>query len=132
MGENQQQPKSHIATRLNILFFFVFIFFAAVILRLAYVQIVEGEQYQHDLEKYSIRQLPIPAPRGRILDVNHNVLVSNKPVFTVTYTSEQKREINEEAVAEKLTGLLQMDEKIGTDKELIKKQLNYRQHYQSL
>ncbi|PCN43217.1 penicillin-binding protein [Brevibacillus laterosporus] len=121
MGENQQPPKSHIATRLNVLFFFVFIFFAAVILRLAYVQIVEGEQYQHDLEKYSIRQLPIPAPRGRIIDVNHNVLVSNKPVFTVTYTSEQKKEINEEAVAEKLTSLLQMDEKIGTDKELIKK-----------
>ncbi|TPG76575.1 penicillin-binding protein [Brevibacillus laterosporus] len=126
MGENQEQPKSHIATRLNVLFFFVFLFFAAVILRLAYVQIVEGEQYQHDLEKYSIRQLPIPAPRGRILDVNHNVLVSNKPVFTVTYTSEQKRAVDEEAVAEKLTGLLQMDEKMGTDKELVKKATELR------
>ncbi|WP_232695605.1 penicillin-binding transpeptidase domain-containing protein [Brevibacillus daliensis] len=123
MGENQE-PKSHIPIRLNILFFIVFIFFAAIILRLAYVQIVEGEQYQHDLEKYSTRKLPIPAPRGRIMDVNQNILVSNKPVFTVTYTSEQNMKLkseDEEQLASNLASMLQTDEKIGTDKELVKK-----------
>lgn len=126
MSEKQTE-KSHIPTRLNILFFIVFLFFAAIILRLAYVQLVEGEQYKHDLEKYSTRELPIPAPRGRILDRNGEVLVANKPVYTVTYVEEQNQEINEDLVADKLAGILRMDdEKPGTDKELLKKALDLK------
>ncbi|MEJ8545734.1 peptidoglycan D,D-transpeptidase FtsI family protein [Brevibacillus borstelensis] len=121
MGENQEQ-KSHIPVRLNILFIIVFLLFAAVILRLAYVQLVEGEQYRHQLEKYSIRELPIPAPRGRILDKNGAVLVSNKPVYTVTYVEEEGKDIDEEQVADRLARILTMDgEKMGTDEELLKK-----------
>jgi cell division protein FtsI/penicillin-binding protein 2 len=113
MGENKE-PLSHIPTRLNILFFIVFLFFAAIILRLAYVQLVEGEQYKHALEKYSTRELPIAAPRGRILDRNGEVLVANKPVYTVTYVEEQNQSIDEEEVADKLARILNMgDEKPG-------------------
>ncbi|WP_139490277.1 peptidoglycan D,D-transpeptidase FtsI family protein [Brevibacillus dissolubilis] len=121
MGEHEKE-QSHIPVRLNVLFFIVFMFFAAIILRLAYVQLVEGEQYKHDLEKYSTRELPIPAPRGRILDTNGQVLVSNKPVYTVTYVEEQNQDIDEEQVADKLANVLIMDdEKTGTDKDLLKK-----------
>ncbi|NGQ94307.1 penicillin-binding protein [Brevibacillus sp. SYP-B805] len=120
MGEKKEHL-SHIPTRLNILFFIVFLFFAAIILRLAFVQLVEGEQYKHALEKYSTRELPIAAPRGRILDRNGEVLVSNKPVYTVTYVEEQNQSIDEEEVADKLARILNMDgEKTGTDKELLK------------
>lgn len=126
MSEKQTE-KSHIPTRLNVLFFIVFMFFAAIILRLAYVQLVEGEQYKHDLEKYSTRELPIPAPRGRILDRSGEVLVANKPVYTVTYVEEQNQDINEDLVADKLAGILRMDdEKPGTDKELLKKALDLK------
>jgi cell division protein FtsI/penicillin-binding protein 2 len=119
VGENKEQ-QSHIPTRLNILFFIVFLFFAAIILRLAYVQLVEGEQYKHELEKFSTRELPISAPRGRIVDRNGEVLVSNKPVYTVTYVEEQGQEIDEEQVADRLARILTMDEvKPGTDKELL-------------
>ncbi|MBO8163825.1 MAG: penicillin-binding protein [Brevibacillus sp.] len=119
--EEKKPEQSHIPFRLNILFFIVFIFFAAIILRLAYVQLVEGEQYKHDLEMYSTRELPIPAPRGRILDRNGVVLVSNKPVYTVTYVEEQDQDIDEERVAEKLATILKLDEEPGTDKELLKR-----------
>lgn len=120
MGEKKEQL-SHIPIRLNILFFIVFLFFAAIILRLAYVQLVEGEQYKHALEKYSTRQLPIQAPRGRILDRNGEVLVSNKPVYTVMYVEEQSQSIDKPAVADKLARILTMDEtKHGTDKEMVK------------
>ncbi len=124
MGEKKEQ-QTHIPTRLNILFFIVFLFFAIIILRLAFVQLVEGEQYKHDLEKYSTRELPIAAPRGRILDANGEVIVSNKPVYTVTYVQDQNKNVNEEYVADKLAGILQgNEEKIGTDKELLKKALD--------
>lgn len=126
MSEKQSE-KSHIPTRLNVLFFIVFLFFAAIILRLAFVQLVEGEKYKHDLEKYSTRELPIPAPRGRILDTNGQVLVDNKPVYTVTYVEEQNQDINEDLVADKLAGILVMDdEEMGTDKDLLKKALDLR------
>ncbi len=126
MGEKKEQH-SHIAVRLNILFFIVFLFFAAIILRLAYVQLVEGEQYKHALTKYSTRELPIPAPRGRILDKNGEVLVANKPVYTVMYVEEQNQSIDEVEVAEKLAHILTVDiDKPGTDKEMIKQALELR------
>jgi len=127
VGEKKEQH-SHIPVRLNVLFFIVFLFFAAIILRLAYVQLVEGEQYKHALEKYSTRELPISAPRGRILDKNGEVLVANKPVYTVMYVEEQNQSIDEVEVAEKLAHILTVDnnDKPGTDKEMIKQALELR------
>ena len=120
--EEKEERKSQIPLRLNILFVIVFLFFAAIILRLAFVQLVEGEQYQHELEKFSIKELPISAPRGRIIDKNGVVLVSNRPVYSVQYAEEQGQEIDEEKVAERLAEILTPDDtKIGTDKELLKK-----------
>ncbi|MFD2369874.1 peptidoglycan D,D-transpeptidase FtsI family protein [Brevibacillus sp. GCM10020057] len=125
--EETNEPKSHIPFRLNVLFLIVFLFFAAIILRLAFVQLVEGEQYRHELEKFSIRELPISAPRGRILDKNGTVLVSNKPVYTVQYVEEQGQDIDEEKVADRLAKILIPDgEKLGTDKELLKKTIELR------
>nr|WP_212964767.1 penicillin-binding transpeptidase domain-containing protein [Brevibacillus reuszeri]GIO04920.1 hypothetical protein J31TS6_09480 [Brevibacillus reuszeri] len=125
--EEAKEPKSHIPVRLNILFLIVFLFFAAIILRLAFVQLVEGEQYRHELEKFSIRELPISAPRGRILDKNGVVLVSNKPVYTVQYVEEQGKDIDEEKVADRLAKILIPDiTKFGTDKELLKKTIELR------
>lgn len=125
--EETKDPKSNIPVRLNILFLIVFLFFAAIILRLAFVQLVEGEQYRHELEKFSIRELPISAPRGRILDKNGAVLVSNKPVYTVQYVEEQGQDIDEEKVAERLAKILIPDDgKVGTDKELLKKTIELR------
>lgn len=125
--EETKEPKSNIPIRLNILFLLVFLFFAAIILRLAFVQLVEGEQYRHELEKFSIRELPISAPRGRILDKNGTVLVSNKPVYTVQYVEEQGQDIDEEKVADRLAKILVPDEgKMGTDKELLKKTIELR------
>ncbi|GED31796.1 penicillin-binding transpeptidase domain-containing protein [Brevibacillus centrosporus] len=125
--EETKEPKSHIPIRLNILFLIVFLFFAAIILRLAFVQLVEGEQYRHELEKFSIRELPISAPRGRILDKNGAVLVSNKPVYTVQYVEEQGQDIDEEKVADRLAKILIPDGgKLGTDKELLKKTIELR------
>ncbi|KZE46834.1 penicillin-binding protein [Brevibacillus parabrevis] len=123
--EETKESKSHIPVRLNILFLIVFLFFAAIILRLAFVQLVEGEQYRHELEKFSIRELPIPAPRGRIMDKNGEVLVSNKPVYTVQYVEEQGQDIDEEKVADRLAKILIPDiGKTGTDKELLKKTID--------
>ncbi|WP_245415692.1 penicillin-binding transpeptidase domain-containing protein [Alteribacter populi] len=102
MGEKKQ--KAHVPVRLNILFFVVFVLFSALILRLGVVQIVQGEEYQEQLERTVNISSPVEAPRGLIYDRYGNVVVDNELQMTVTYTNrrtstkemlEVARELNE-------------------------------------
>lgn len=102
----QDDEKTHIPRRMNIIFLIVFLFFAALILRLALVQLVHGEEYLHESELLSTKTLPISAPRGKILDKNGEVIVSNQVVFTVTFLANNNDEKLEESVAQKLSTLL--------------------------
>lgn len=117
--EQQRKKDPEIVFRVNIMFLAVFICFVIVILRLAYVQVVQGELFAQELEKYSLKELPIPAPRGHILDRNGVVLVDNKPVFTVKFMDRPEEKINKERVAEELATLLDWkQEERGDDKKL--------------
>ena len=44
------------------------VFFSVIFFRLWYLQILTGEQYVHQADVNRVRDLPIPAPRGEILD----------------------------------------------------------------
>lgn len=46
-----KNKKSHIPFRLNLLFFLVFILFAALIIRLGLLQIVNGEQFEAEVNR---------------------------------------------------------------------------------
>ncbi|QDX95864.1 penicillin-binding protein [Brevibacillus laterosporus] len=117
--EQQRKKDPELSLRINIMFLAVFICFVVVILRLAYVQVVQGELFVQELEKYSLKELPIPAPRGHILDRNGVVLVDNKPVFTVKFMDKPEEKINKEKVAEDLATLLNWkQEERGDDKKL--------------
>ncbi|WP_026689253.1 penicillin-binding transpeptidase domain-containing protein [Alteribacter aurantiacus] len=87
MGERRN--KAHVPVRLNTLFFVVFILFSALILRLGIVQIVQGEEYQEQLERTINISSPVEAPRGLIYDRNGNVVVDNELQMTVTYTNRR-------------------------------------------
>ena len=43
---SMKKKKSHIPFRLNLLFFIVFLLFASLIVRLGYLQIVKGEEFE--------------------------------------------------------------------------------------
>ncbi|XOS92787.1 hypothetical protein ACLMAB_03170 [Brevibacillus laterosporus] len=117
--DQQRQKDPEILFRVNIMFLAVFICFVVIILRLAYVQVVQGELFAQELEKYSLKELPIPAPRGHILDRNGVVLVDNKPVFTVKFMDKPEEKINKEKVAEDLATLLDWkQEERGDDRKL--------------
>ena len=47
------------------------------------LQVLEPEYYSQLAERNHIKNLPIPAARGRILDRNHRVLVDNYPSFSI-------------------------------------------------
>jgi len=63
--------------------------FAILLARLAYFQLWSGEAFRNLSENNRIRVTEIHAPRGRILDANHETLVDNRPCFDVTVIPEE-------------------------------------------
>ncbi|MBA2873488.1 peptidoglycan D,D-transpeptidase FtsI family protein [Thermaerobacillus caldiproteolyticus] len=82
----KKRKKAQVPFRLNMLFFFVFLLFSALILRLGVVQIVYGEQYRKEVERTEDEIVSTPVPRGKIYDRYHRVIVDNVPLNAITYT----------------------------------------------
>jgi len=79
----------------------VFLVFGA---RLWQLQIIQGAEYTFKAERNRVRQIPIVAPRGAILDRNGAPLVENRPSFDILlYREDMKdRKATESFIIEKL------------------------------
>lgn len=86
--EKKKEQQTVISKRVQLLFTVVFIFFAALIFRLATVQIVKGDEYLKIATEKSIQKIPIAAPRGKIMDKNGHILVDNKVSYTAVFHEE--------------------------------------------
>ncbi|MCU1377973.1 MAG: penicillin-binding protein 2 [Acidimicrobiales bacterium] len=64
--------------RLGVIAIIALSLFAALFARLWYLQVLSAPDYQLKAQANSIRIVPEPAPRGRILDRNGKVLVDNR------------------------------------------------------
>jgi penicillin-binding protein 2 len=98
--------------------------FALLVLRLLQLQVVEGDKYRKIAEENAARNIPAPAARGVIYDRAGNVLVENRPVFSVqvmpqllSSTDKSKRR----KVLDRLGGLLgeTVEFKVTSDKPII-------------
>jgi penicillin-binding protein 2 len=67
-----------LALRVAIFGAVAFALFAIVFFRLWYLQVLSGEQYLAQANSNRVRALPIPAPRGRIVDRGGRVIVQNE------------------------------------------------------
>ncbi|WP_339059920.1 penicillin-binding transpeptidase domain-containing protein [Tepidibacillus marianensis] len=106
--------------RINLLFFLVFLLFAGIIFRLSFVQLVEGQNYKDLANTYREKSIPITAPRGLIMDANHQLLVNNKTIWTLTFLINEQQKQNYNQIAATLTNLVA---KTGENKEEIKKNI---------
>lgn len=84
--QHKHQSKSHIPFRLNLLFFGVFLLFSALIVRLGYLQIVRGEEFEAIVRRTETTTVTQSVPRGEIYDRNGNILVGNEAQHAITYT----------------------------------------------
>ncbi|MGK0551359.1 penicillin-binding transpeptidase domain-containing protein [Enterococcus faecalis] len=84
--KNQRGRKPHIPFRLNLLFFVIFTLFVALIVRLGYLQIVDGEEYTKRITENSTLTIKTASPRGEIYDAKGKLLASNKANLAITYT----------------------------------------------
>ncbi|MFV9510880.1 peptidoglycan D,D-transpeptidase FtsI family protein [Tepidibacillus sp. LV47] len=106
--------------RMNLLFFLVFLLFTVIIFRLSFVQLVEGKNYRALANTYREKSIPITAPRGLIKDRNHQVLVNNKTIWTVTFQINEQQKQDYDQIAETLANLVT---KPGENKQEIKKEI---------
>lgn len=106
------KQRQHIAFRMNVLFFSIFILFSLLIFRLGYLQIVKGEEYVRALEMTEEIPVNTSVPRGRIYDKYGRILVDNEPKNAITYTKMQDTKQSDMLeIAKKLADLIEMGTK---------------------
>lgn len=77
-----------ITPRIRIAVLCVGVGFLVLLLRLWYLQILEGDRYLALSTNNRLRVRPVEAPRGFILDRNAEILVENRPTFDLYATPE--------------------------------------------
>lgn len=106
-----KEKKTQIPFRLNILFFIVFLMFAILIVQLGIVQILQGESYQAEIDRKIMDTTKSPVPRGKIIDRTGNVVVNNKPLYSIVYTPPKDVQAEDKLeLAEKLIDYLAVDD----------------------
>ena len=100
-----------------------FILLALLGARLYYLQIVKGEYYNERAENQRVRLIPIPAPRGAIIDRNGKLLVDSRPTYNVVISNEPLKSFNVNERVDDYSRGLNIDRQFVVERlNLIKKQ----------
>ena len=86
---NRPIKRKHLS-RYNILYIIMAVIFTAIVLKLAYYQILNYDDYKEKANTISTRFISEKAPRGKIYDRNGYVLATNKQTYSITYTAPEK------------------------------------------
>src|SRR3989441_3051640 len=98
--------------RLHLIQALVLVLLGVLGVRLYLLQIVNGSRYAEIAENQRIRLLPIPAPRGVILDRNGKLLVDSRPIYTIILSREDTKGIDRYALIKPLAEGLMLDPQI--------------------
>src|SRR3989442_4772271 len=100
--------------RLHLIQALVLVLLGVLSVRLYLLQIVNGSRYAEIAENQRIRLLPIPAPRGVILDRNGKILVDSRPIYEVIMSSEDVKGKDLSAL------VLPLSEGLGVDADILR------------
>ena len=92
--------------RMTILAAVVAFAFAVLVTRLWFLQVLAAEDFVTAAESNRVRLVPLPAPRGSIVDRNGEPLATNKLRRTITVDRQKITDEQEQQVLEGLAGLL--------------------------
>ena len=99
----------------------------ALFFKLAYLQVVRHDYYLELSQGNRVRQDPIPASRGLILDRRGRVLVDNEPAFQLELIREQTPDLNDTLQRLSALGLVNRD-----DIEPLKRIIHSRRSFDSV
>ena len=114
-------------TRLSVVAVAIVVLVTILVLRLAYLQIINYRHYATLSQENRVNPVPIPPVRGYILDRNGVVLAQNYPVLTLEIVPDQVDDMGE--LLEALGKIITLNEK---DLKLFAKQLRERPRFESL
>ena len=118
-NQNQKKKKSHIPFRLNLLFFIVFALFSTIIVRLGYLQIIRGEEFEAIVRRTETTNVTQSVPRGLIYDRNGEVLVGNEAQHAIIFTrGTDDTAANMAETARKLADIITVDVEGLTERDL--------------
>jgi penicillin-binding protein 2 len=95
-SEEQRPMNAQFAVRIAVLSGIALVIFAAVFFRLWYLGVLSGEEYLAQSKDNQVRTIPIPAPRGDILDANGKTLVSSRTSISLQVRPDQLPEATSE------------------------------------
>src|SRR6478609_5489328 len=84
-----------LSARLTVIQYAVASTFAALAIGFWIFQVAQHEKFREMAEENHLRRLPLPAPRGVLLDRDGRVLVDNRNSFNIALVREQTRNIDE-------------------------------------
>jgi penicillin-binding protein 2 len=85
---NRQDGAPELRRRTRLLYAILFIVFGALIARLSFLQIIDGERYTFLSENNRVRIKRIPGTRGMVLDRGGQLLVDSRPSFDLLFVAE--------------------------------------------
>src|SRR5699024_3713725 len=110
--KKKKKKKEQLPCGINILFFAVFLLFSLLVLQLGVIQILNGEAFQDEIERTIKDTTNLPVPRGKMYDLNHNVIVDNDPQYSITYTPPKGAQAEDRLeLAQELSEYITMNEK---------------------
>lgn len=115
---NDEKMRLRMNKRVNFIFAVIIFAFVLIVLRLGYLQIVQGSQYNQMIRESENVTVNESVPRGRILDRNGNVIVDNASKKSITYT--RGKNTNQDEImdtAKKLSQLIKMDTSKITERD---------------
>jgi penicillin-binding protein 2 len=105
---NEEQIR-FLQERFKFIYAILFIGLAVLLTRMAYLQVLNGEQMRQYSEENRIKRVKIPAPRGMFFDRNGQLLIDNRPAFDVQITPQYLRESGKsKEVIERLAKLIKL------------------------
>src|SRR6478672_1745307 len=81
--------------RLSVVQYLVAVLFAALAVGFWIFQIAQHQKFLEMAENNRLRKLPLPAPRGVLLDRNGKVLVENQSTLNIALVREQTKNVPE-------------------------------------
>ena len=112
----------NLSIRVGTIQIIAFILLTILGVRLYYLQVTKGDYYAGKAESQRIRYIPIPAPRGAILDRNGKLLVDSRPTYNVTLSNEIKKMDISDRIEDYARGLSLELQFLNERLNLIKKQ----------
>lgn len=117
--QKKKKKKNTLFIRLNLLFFFVFLFFSVLILRIGYMQIVKGEEYRREVEVSENVVVKKAVPRGEMLDRYRRVVAANEPLSELVFTKTQRLSQSERfELAKDIASLIEVDTEKVKERDL--------------